>query len=923
MADTGVLPEVEDEELLRRHYAPDELLSTPEFLEVRYDDQSDRPLPDTSELQDILTSRRLLVIGGTTAVKRTVALRTAFTFATAQEPVIPALELRPSFQAQDLILQLRQRTTPAVFVFPNLEPHRINGDLDRLYKQVREHGHWMILTTGRSKTEWHLSTEVAPCWHELEETDLYAPGALGRHLATQLDASEAPLPDGAPTRELGEDLGTPDVIDRFVELWRSRGEGTPLEELVRQAKDPDDSVNAWFHTQLTPREQLIALGLALLDGLEEQALFEAMERLMAGPWRNRDATLQFVDYGDLSRLMAYFAFEETADASSGIRRIVARGDETRLAILKAGWQTHRRLIIASLSELAELAREAIPSDDTSPGLFANETSREHMLTAVAQTLGELGRLSPADVEPALLTLVSDGRDDVHEVLASALMHWRPALDTQLFTMLLDWRTGTRAQRVLRRSSILGGLRLPAYDESPAGPGLTKLTDLFAADAAERVSQTLKNVAQPNLALLHRGSTVALGRAIVTIIGRAAEMDDEDQLRDDLLRLLVTWLRSRDSAIVARICRDTLPRLIMAHPVQIAGILPQLREAIGDAARLNEHLQWGISAGFGWAHARRPTRVRAILGQTFHLETEGRTDDPWIAQAALRALGFVQWTQVEAPGGYSLDDAMGFIKSTFEQDTRTAVRDAALLAIDGIVFNAFAKVEHHFDGVVAWLERSEWDSLRDRFTSQQAVERSRLGPGDFTFSVRVGGEPFTLAGWHELKRTPPTVVFDTVFRWVERGDEVLAAFAFDVVARIRETIDMPEATERRRLREIQQRALPEEGPKRPPVTRPSRRRLILPTFARMGVDRATRGNNNKLKGPVRGTVHRLLGLPRAQQASMMRRYEFRDSAKPVVSATREALRFARMAPLYVMLALLAFGMSFLVLVCLGIVAANNG
>ncbi len=63
-------------------------------------------------------------------------------------------------QIIDLELELRNRKSPTIFIFSDIEPQDINTSLQHISEIVLSLPHWVLFTTYRSFSSWHLSEKA-------------------------------------------------------------------------------------------------------------------------------------------------------------------------------------------------------------------------------------------------------------------------------------------------------------------------------------------------------------------------------------------------------------------------------------------------------------------------------------------------------------------------------------------------------------------------------------------------------------------------------------------------------------------------------------------------------------------------------------------------------------------------------------------
>ena len=344
-----------------------------------------------SELVGVVRHHSLLVMGGSNEIaKDDLARHVAWYLSEelqdpdADDGSIPIVEWRRIPNPPSLGVTLRTKTNPTIFIIPQVEPQDVRYDLVSIQKAAVHGQHCVIISTDTPFASWKLDPGVkSTFWYELPDEDLWGSKDLANALIEALIDAKETLPPGLlgddPEpgqpfvgnllyQSIAERLRTPGNVAAFVRLLRAETE--PLEEpivlnLVERAQGDEHTLKQWYHTQLNPCEQLLALGLSLLDGLFDDQFFAALEFLVGQVWRQRDPSLRALDYNDLDNLGNFFKsfepqtrFSDDGDSSSAyVPRIQVRSPELRRRLLRVAWQSHRRRILATLPVLARRSEE--------------------------------------------------------------------------------------------------------------------------------------------------------------------------------------------------------------------------------------------------------------------------------------------------------------------------------------------------------------------------------------------------------------------------------------------------------------------------------------------------------------------------------------------------------------------------------------
>ena len=219
-----------------------------------------------------------------------------------------------------------------------------------------------------------------------------------------------------------------------------------LKELIKKAQDQDDFVKNLYKS-LSPREQLLAIGLSFFNGCFEDQLFAALERVIEDVWQKRESSLVSLDYSDLEKLendyfeladnnnlyeseVSKFKIVETQFYPIDTCSLKILSLENRQALLKIAWKSYRRHIISALDVLVDLVQESVAEDNSYKKgqweLYGNKTRQERLRTVISETLSEIGWISSRalnSVQGPLLRLAKSENDRVRSVAASAISRW--------------------------------------------------------------------------------------------------------------------------------------------------------------------------------------------------------------------------------------------------------------------------------------------------------------------------------------------------------------------------------------------------------------------------------------------------------------------------------------------------------------------
>ncbi|NEQ75436.1 MAG: hypothetical protein F6K23_21715 [Okeania sp. SIO2C9] len=358
-----------------------------------------------------------------------------------------------SQQIIDLELELRNRKSPTIFVFTDIEPKDINCSLQHIYDIVPSLEHWVLFSTNRSFSSWHLNDNAQIFFNpNLNPQDIYGQDILVNELEKKLgknlklELNKYLKNDAQGLKSIAEQLGDLGNILRFVKLFDRKIQESQtdinINDLIKESKS-DEFVRNLFQNILSDRQQLMALGISFFNGMFEDQLFTALEKVFTEAWRKRDPSLIALDYSDLEELIYnYFDFQENNlyEGVSNIFKVVEtktyKIDIRSINILSLGnrdqlfeiaWQSHRRQIINALEVLVNIVKEsALEKNYYLLGeldLYRNPIRCEKVRKAITNTFSSIGVVSINAVYSSLLQLARHEKLEVRDVAASVIASW--------------------------------------------------------------------------------------------------------------------------------------------------------------------------------------------------------------------------------------------------------------------------------------------------------------------------------------------------------------------------------------------------------------------------------------------------------------------------------------------------------------------
>lgn len=449
----------------------------------------------SQELQNIryeslltrLQEEKLLVLGGNFGInKNDLALHLAFILAQNNQTGTPQsdennLTIKQwNRRALNMDREFYKAESLTIFILTEVEAKNVGFDWFRqTHKTAKELSkHYVVVSTDRSFTSWHLEENARQFFPVISFQDIFDSDGLLRELTEQLNKDNL-LPELTPYLEnegqslqsVAEQLHTPTNITRFVELFRQgikRSKEVPednqenkpikINELIQIARSDEQFIRKLYYNILNPREQLLALGLSFFNGLFEDQLFAALERVVQDVWQKRDPSLISLDYCDLEQLQTQyfdlyknnlyeskpddFKVVKAKDYEIDLRSIKILSVENRQLLFKIAWESHRRQIVTALDVLVDLVEESVVKENYyGKGrweLYGDSIQQEKLRHVISETLTDIGLVSTSAfsaVEGLLFRIAINGDWQVRQVAASAIARWYPVNRENLFRII--------------------------------------------------------------------------------------------------------------------------------------------------------------------------------------------------------------------------------------------------------------------------------------------------------------------------------------------------------------------------------------------------------------------------------------------------------------------------------------------------------
>lgn len=813
------------------------VLADSQYSNVKVDDYGPTTWvnpPQSHELMKVLWEHRLLILAGDLEEKTDCARQIAYLLRAKLEPGTLVRERCPGREPQRIETAFDEKHQTIVLL-PEVSPLQIVGYSPRQTRELlRLHKAFAIITTDCNRSDWQIEERSleASLFRELAWERYYGARLLGDFLTSELrdlrrpaipdgilpETNDALLVEGMSIEEAAALLQTPGRVRSLAE-WIFASQTPPtkamLVEQVARLSGDEDAVRRWFR-QLTERDQLLALGLALFDGLEDATLFEGLEFLVETCWRATDPLLHQFDYCDLERFSAYF---KQIPIDGGLMRIESSSPERRRQIFEIVWSVQRRRLLAALPALTEMIRNSAASNE--PEAEPNELppGRDSATTEQA------ARQAPNQPNRRPIQISNSGASQLHQSLVDSLSLIRllsvETVEPYLRVLASDRSPGI--QRFVARALAAWHEKSPSVLRAGETQPHKSLCDLLADwwSAACRAGADY-SVAER---LSRRGAydvSAALRTTIALTVGFAAKYDPPNGLANELCLLIRRLLDDLHPRVREQMLAWTVPLATAFHFVQIADELQQ---------RLlwRDDLMKPVARGAALACALRPDESLAIL---VRWKAAAQDQPPKCRERLLGAVALTYgYIECEATGPLSPEAILGNLRSLLEEERYPDVRYWMFSALE-------QQARGRFDTVAALLQDFlAVVTVRDRplvvriLTATYLSQREALGGGDE--EIEVDGKTFAVS---TRSARPLTEIEASLYSWMlDESHPIAQQIAVEVFAAL--GLTTLERTERERRNARQQSPVFTAAQLSPPLPEPQS--YSTPLLGRLALRFATR------------------------------------------------------------------------------------
>jgi hypothetical protein len=748
--------------------------------------------PGGDELAGAVERAHLLVIQAVELDVRAIARQVAWTLSDRlmRAPgVEPPIKLRECSGGGPIDLEaLLEGAGTKVLLFTGAEPRDFASNLWMVRNRLA--GHFAIVTTEHSPGEWTVaegSEQELSFWRRPDWQSYFGRTFLEEQLAAALRLKFLP-PEatggtlaGVPPAEVVSKLRDPGRIQAFVEALPESPEEITAEGIRAKLAEAEASgdlhqASLWYR-ELRERDQLLALGLMLFDGLPADQVFAGIETLIEEVWRVADPMLPQFDFLDVERLGRYF--QRMQPDGEGYFWIAG---EQRRQMLKVAWQLHRRRLLEALPALAAMVHHAAvhldgldvqPDRVQGPRQAPSQSAQQQPASQGAAPAQQGAQSSPSP----------PGAHD-------RKLSWRMGRTRELYGTVRRM-AGLKAATVDGLSE-LGGLSAAAFEGIE--PCIRKLaTDDSGAVRAVAAGALVDSLRKPEgrgllLAKLNewwsdgcqvpewfsagrRAELEALRATVALAAGLAAAGEPSDRMAEELVALFGRLVEDRSPRVRRALREEVLDRFITRH-------LRQLEEMVSTRVAAQADLLPVAALSVAKAYWWSPRETSAVLEawRERALPAAGALPPAGAApgnEALLSLLALSLGFLATAPDDAAFPPERIFreLRVMLAASRRPGVRWYVLVAAGRQAVRNYDLAAPLLSELLAEITLAERSILVEVFTRAYLDQRRQLEGGDETISI--DGVPYPV--WIRQPRPQErlTKVEQALYFWLQAWEQPVA------------------------------------------------------------------------------------------------------------------------------------------------------
>ena len=335
-------------------------------------------------------------------------------------------------------VELNSLSAPTILLFTRAERHQLGWDLDQLSRTALQGRHYVLAVTSSASTRWLLQESEQRYW--IKQNTVFRPEYLTSLLRQRLSEEQINLPRAMQdqtaansvliktsdklftVRDTAIHLQKPFNIQSWIQAVIRAGKSTAPQELLmlmheNARQDLNQALSRWFHKSLKPHEQLLAIALCLLDGLEKRQLLAALQEIRRSVWMQLGDAGGIIDHTHLLPLDDFFTLRRLNDT---LVRVESVTDGQHDMLLRLTFEHYGMHLEELLPWFAEQVIQSSASGASSSRLFETPVYREEFRRVASNAFKGLGLHAPKLVLPSFVKLLANNLEGAHACLARTL-----------------------------------------------------------------------------------------------------------------------------------------------------------------------------------------------------------------------------------------------------------------------------------------------------------------------------------------------------------------------------------------------------------------------------------------------------------------------------------------------------------------------
>lgn len=716
--------------------------SNPSFSSIQFDD-SDYPAPTFMEsVLQLLKAQRIIIIKGNNHFDHVSFGKQLAQKIILEQEQFGAIELIQNEENKPLLNQLNQQKREQVVILDGLHPRHIQYGLNQLINLCEQKSSYYIIHTETSFDTWQKASEMlSNYWYSIPEDDHYKHDDLCGWFLKQIIKNpisffneedeltrQSLLSENYTIDKVIGEIGTPDKLTLFLNICRQNNtvfSDSKLDQIVNQLHQEQVQIVARWFNNLKPQEKIIALTVALFNGVYASQYFEILDTMMATTlWKEQQQTLAGLDYHSLDFLQSFFRYE-TAEQGD---MIVARNQTTRVHLLKTAIGQYPRHIEAALLAFSDIMENSYRKAALNWDLYGTTQKRALLRQVFIEATRDIGINQLSNIEGVFLKLAASDHKHIQGVAAKSLAQYRLlGHDDLLFDTVKEWQADQTIQ--------------------------------------DRMTLFLKDKMQSK-----QKAIVAIKSTTVRALAYAADYDQPNQLHERIVADLIVFAKESDTDIQYAVA-SALPKFIQHHS-------QQLQNHIFDDLMPVGAYSSAISEGLGKAYEHYPDTLKPVINHWISIckqtnsEENRRHKTTYRDNRLVTILELLQNVELQADKGFNLQELYTLSIELLQTEKRGGVVESIIQLIASIQTRDYSLAYTNIPETLQNLSRRQRKIVLNTWVRQFLVERSLLQGREFTITINNKDYP----AWDKMVKRPLTAIEEALFVWLNSNSKTAQKYA---------------------------------------------------------------------------------------------------------------------------------------------------